>query len=252
MSDTSRRSNHTLGPYRLGKRLWKTDPELGRIYEAYNLETGAPALVLKPPRLNAWRLRQRWTVRAVGGSSPSFLALELENLAPGALLHELTRMFIRLAGMLAHVEEREETRALFSPRAPAPVAVPRRRRWLRGSLATLGAGALVVGAVMLWMRPPASTGGLRHTGVAESVLNEQQAWAVQRSAVPTIGYPLPTTPLEGQQRPPCQQGTEVEVNGGCWIQAKQDAPCAKGLAEHEGKCYVPVRGPPPEPRSFTP
>ncbi|MFY0581613.1 hypothetical protein ACN28S_51715 [Cystobacter fuscus] len=44
----------------------------------------------------------------------------------------------------------------------------------------------------------------------------------------------------------------MEVQGGCWVQAKQDAPCSKDLAEYKGHCYVPVRAKKPEPRSLEP
>jgi hypothetical protein len=44
----------------------------------------------------------------------------------------------------------------------------------------------------------------------------------------------------------------VEIRGACWYQGKQDAPCPKGTAEYEGKCYMPVRAKKPEPRSLKP
>jgi hypothetical protein len=252
MSDTIPGGDTKLGPYRLGRRLWKTDPELGRVYEAHNTETGAPALVLKPPRLKAWRVRHRWTIRALGDASPSFLAVEVDPLAQGAGLHEVTRMFIRLSGLLAQIDGREETRGLFSRPTPPAARAPQRRRGPWGGMVAAGAVALVLGAVVLGTRPSVTSGGARGAGVAETLLNEPVAWDLHRFGVPTVGFPMPATPLKGQQKPPCQLGTEVEVNGGCWIQAKQDAPCARGLAEHEGKCYVAVREPPPVPSSLEP
>ncbi|HEX8537822.1 MAG TPA: protein kinase, partial [Cystobacter sp.] len=69
---------------------------------------------------------------------------------------------------------------------------------------------------------------------------------------PGIGYPLPSTPFKGQQKPPCLEGTTVEINGGCWVTLEQRAPCPRSTAEYQGKCYMPVRNPPPEPRSLQP
>ncbi|WP_269770184.1 hypothetical protein [Cystobacter fuscus] len=44
----------------------------------------------------------------------------------------------------------------------------------------------------------------------------------------------------------------MEIRSACWYQGKQDAPCPKGTAEYEGKCYMPVRANQPEPRSLEP
>jgi len=73
-----------------------------------------------------------------------------------------------------------------------------------------------------------------------------------RSHRRALGYPLPSTPIKGQQKPPCLEGTSVEINGGCWVTLEQRAPCPRSTAEHQGKCYMPVRDPPPEPRSLQP
>ncbi|MET0402868.1 MAG: hypothetical protein ABW123_10715 [Cystobacter sp.] len=114
--------------------------------------------------------------------------------------------------------------------------------------------ALGIGLMLSWPRTPAPPGDDVGSAVVLRESGEPVSWADLGDAVPvTIGYPLPSQPLKGQQTPPCPTGSvAVEINGGCWLQLKQDAPCGMGNAEHEGHCYVPVRKPTPEPRSIKP
>jgi hypothetical protein len=87
--------------------------------------------------------------------------------------------------------------------------------------------------------------------VVVTVSGEAVNWAtLTASTGSTIGYPMPPKPLKGQHKPPCIEGTEVEINGGCWVTLERRASCPQGYAEHQGKCYMPVRDPPPEPRSI--
>lgn len=44
--------------------------------------------------------------------------------------------------------------------------------------------------------------------------------------------------------------TQVEINGGCWMETKKPPPCPQGkLWEHEGKCWIPVGEAKPVPTS---
>lgn len=52
---------------------------------------------------------------------------------------------------------------------------------------------------------------------------------------------MPPRPFPEQKRPPCMPGGEAEVNGGCWIPHRADAPCPSNTFEHGGRCYLPVR-----------
>lgn len=56
----------------------------------------------------------------------------------------------------------------------------------------------------------------------------------------TDGLPLqmPTTPFEGQRKPPCGR-SEYAINGGCWMQVvPADGVC--GGYMHKAACYMPV------------
>jgi hypothetical protein len=256
MGDTHKWSGGKMGAYHLRKRYRNTGSDVGRIYEAHNVETGAFALVVRPGRAGTWGPRTPWTVRVTAETSPPFLALEVEH-APKAealALSELTRMFIRLSGALACVEERADTGAHLT-REPLPRPLRReasRGKWQHVGVGALAAVALVLGAVALWPRSPKSTDKWS-PGEGEAVRDEPVAWVdLQDDTQPGIGYPMPRAPFEGQRKPPCLKGTEVELHGGCWVPLEYKAPCPKSTAELNDKCYMPVRQKPPEPRSLQP
>ncbi len=114
--------------------------------------------------------------------------------------------------------------------------------------------ALGIGLMLPWPRPPEPLADDVGSAMALREAGESVSWTdLDDATPPTIGYPLPSEPLKGQATPPCLKGSvAVEINGGCWLQLKQDAPCGRGNAEYQGKCYVPVRKAPPEPRSLEP
>ncbi|AAK94395.1 hypothetical protein Mx8p60 [Myxococcus phage Mx8] len=65
------------------------------------------------------------------------------------------------------------------------------------------------------------------------------------------GIPMPSAPVDGQKRPPCEP-PEVRINGGCWLKLDASVPCPRRSAEHKGGCYVPVKGEGPAPVAITP
>lgn len=55
-----------------------------------------------------------------------------------------------------------------------------------------------------------------------------------------IKVDMPPQPLNGQHRPPCEEG-EVALHGGCWVKLDVKPPkCAKYAYELDGGCYIPV------------
>ncbi|ATB34909.1 protein kinase [Cystobacter fuscus] len=255
MSNTSPREGSRLGPYLLDRRHPDSDPALGHIYEAHHVETGAPALVLVP-NASTRAPRTAWTVRSRSEVSPPYFAVEVES-SPGAstrALHELTLLYIGLSGAMASVEDREDTAAFLS-RAPRSTPRPSpRRRALTVGLVTLGGLALGMGMMLLWLRTSAPMEATLGEQEGITVSGEAVNWATLTASTgsTTIGYPLPPAPLKGQHKPPCTEETEVEINGGCWVTLERRAPCGRGYAEYQGKCYMPVKDPPPEPRSIQP
>jgi hypothetical protein len=245
MSGTPGKKGDRIGPYRLGRRYRGTDPDEGSIYEAHHVETGAPALVVLPGANGDGAPRSAWSVRAEGSLQPPYQAVHVEQPPQGrASLHDLTLLLIRLAGATAHIENRKDAHAHFAR------VLAHARRWrqvLRWGLA--GATAAMAAGLALALWPHA----LEETRT-RTVVGEDPVFFANRQnlASPIASYPMPEKPFKEQQKPPCLEGTEVEVRGGCWIEHTKKAPCPRSTAEYQGKCYIPVKKPDPLPQSLQP
>lgn len=253
MRDTPEWKGGRIGPYLVGNCYRDIPAEIGRIYEAHNVETGAPALVLLPTENEAWSTRFSWSIRATSYAHPSAHIMEVQNDSEveDSALHELTLMFIRLAGASASIEDRKAARTHLSHK---PTPFPRRRRVVHCGLT--GAGLALAAGILLFLRTHAlQESQLRHelgsrTRVA---MEEPLAFIDARdNSFPVISYPMPIAPFKGQQKPPCIPVTETEIRGGCWVQHAQLPPCPPSTAEYQGKCYMPVKEKTPEPRSVQP
>lgn len=259
MSDTPEWDGGPLGPYRVGKRHRGTGLGLGRLFQAHNTETGAPAVVLMPGQSGDWRPLGGWTVRLTSQSVPPFLALEVEQ-APGNVagaLQELTMMLQRLSTAMARIEDRPDANAHLTlpsqPQAPEPQPPPPRRRGLlTGAWAFMMASVAAAG-VLLWPRPPEPSAAKPSPALAGTAVAEPVTFIDTRDVTPAvIGYPMPDGPFKEQKKPPCLKGTEVEIRGGCWVQLAHKPPCPTSTAEYEGACYMPVGRKPPEPNALLP
>ncbi|MDY7227547.1 serine/threonine protein kinase [Hyalangium rubrum] len=55
-----------------------------------------------------------------------------------------------------------------------------------------------------------------------------------------VSLDMPSGPIKGQKRAPCEPRGLVEINGGCWIRAEDfKPPCEKDWYEWKGSCYWP-------------
>ncbi|ATB39913.1 hypothetical protein CYFUS_005361 [Cystobacter fuscus] len=244
MSDTPEWKGRRLGPYLLGERFPDIPEDQGRLYAAHHVDTGESVLVVMPGSGDDWSSSTLWCAEATRFTDPDALVLHPKRTA-GARpprLHELTLGFIHLAGALAQLDEREDVRAHFL-RAPRPIRSRHpATRW------GLTAVALAVGFFFFLFWPRTSTPPeTRDTREDAPVLVNRPGLSS-----PAIAYPMPEKPLKEQARPPCMPGTEVEIRGGCWMPHRSDAPCPPGTAEYQGRCYVAVKKPDPEPRSIQP
>jgi hypothetical protein len=243
MSGTSGKKGDRIGPYRLGRRYQGTDPDEGSIHEAHHVETGAPALVVLPGENEDGRPPSAWSVRAESSIHPPYQALHVEQPPQGrASLHDLTLLLIRLAGATAHIEKRKDAHAYFT-RVPSRLWRQVLRWGLAGAAAAMAAGL----ALALWPY------GTEETRTLPTASEDPVFFAdKQNLAFPIASYPMPEKPFKQQQKPPCLEGTEVEVRGGCWIEHTKKAPCPRSTAEYQGKCYIPVKKPDPLPSSIQP
>jgi hypothetical protein len=256
MSDTPEWDGGKLGPYFVGKRHRGAGMGLGRLYQAHNTETGAPAVVLMPGWPGDWRPLSGWTVRATSEGSPPFLALEVEQ-APREdprALQELTMMLQRLGTAMARLEDRPDAYAHLTgqPRLPEQKPPKPHRRGLLTGVAAFAMAAVAATGVLLWPRPPEPTGAKHPPALSGAAPKEPVTLINMEDDAPSIiGYDLPDGPFKGQRKPPCKMPS-VEIRGGCWVPLEYKPPCPISSAEYESKCYMPVSEKKPEPRALLP
>jgi hypothetical protein len=240
MSDTKWKGGR-IGPYELGRRYPDISEDEGHLYEARHVETGEPALALMPAPGDDWHLRTAWEVLTTSCTQPCVLIVRPRSGGKDKPLpfHELALGYMRLAGTLAPLDEREDVRAHCSSKP----RVPLRRRAVRWTLPATVAALTAALALLLW---PRASSHLEMHGPS----NDASLFSNGQEFFPgAIAYPMPEKPLNGQSTPPCVPELEVEIRGGCWIPHLKAAPCPPGAAEYQGKCYLPVKKTDPPPNS---
>jgi hypothetical protein len=233
--------------------------DLGRLYEAHNVHTDAPALVLLPGPEVGGEPEEDCRVRVTVRARPPYVALEVEQAPASGRLDVLAATSEVLARMVECMEWSDEARGHLMRK-------PERRleRWASNARRVLGLGmeyrielsvmALVLYLVVAHCWAYQSERDARHTAAAVVVRTEAANHApttVDTGDVgPTvISYPLPEKPFSDQAKAPCKPNLdEVELNGGCWMELAKRPPCGEYYAEYRGKCYVPVSASSRKPR----
>lgn len=261
MADASHGKAGRVGPFQLGKRYRhggkdRNDvlgTELGRIYEANNVHTGAPAVVVMLGQSVGWEPEDSWQLHASVHSTPPFIALEVKKAPASGRMTTLADLLDLLTCAVERLERSEEARAHLT-RAPLGRLKRWEQRWRRlprarrrgfavAALAVLGLG------MAIWLNLPGrprSPHDEQHaaTAVAEEAGALTHAPSLARTddpPPPVITYPLPAKPFGDQAKAPCKpRKGEVEINGGCWVELAKRPPCYDDQAEHQGKCYLPV------------
>lgn len=262
MTDAKRGKDGRLGPFRLGRRQRSEAPgmgDLGRLYEAHNVHTDKPALVLLPGPEVGGEPEEDCRVRVTVQARPPYVALEVEQAPASGRLAVLAEISEVLTRMVERMEWSDEARGHLMRK-------PERRleRWASSARRLLGLGAeyrieLSVMALVLYLVVAhcwAYQGerDARHAAAAVVVRTEAANHApttVDTGDVgPTaISYPLPEKPFSDQAKAPCKPNLdEVELNGGCWMELAKRPPCGEYYAEYRGKCYVPVSASSRKPR----
>lgn len=274
MHSDSQRGNQ-LGPYILGPR-YKSTGDVGRLYRAYNVETGAPALVLQRTERQAdEQPLADWQVRVASSVSPAFLALEVER-APAAgipadVAGELVFMLGDAEEIANAVVERPETipHLRAAPRPPparqavTPLPAPHpaqdwRRPSLAAGLAALAAAAVLhLGGTRSGLEPRLDAGAeLAQADIDAGWGGDDAATGLVLTSTTDdapflLARALPKKPFSNQKRPPCEKPLEVEIHEGCWVPHKMTAPCPDRLYEFAGQCYLPAAKPESSPRAVT-
>jgi hypothetical protein len=256
MADAKRGKDGMLGPYRLGRQHQGKGgdmEDLGRFYEAHNMDTGEPAMVLLPGPGASGEPEEDCSVRVTVRARPPYIAVDVEQAPATGGPEALAGLFGDLHRMMERMEWSDEARRHLM-RQPKG-----RERWWAVGAAGGGLAVLVLSLMAAyWCEDSGSQRGEQH---------EAGAVAVDASRAPTmvdtvdvgsavIAYPLPAKPFSDQAKAPCiPRKGEVEINGGCWVALEKRPPCYDDQAEYQGKCYLPVSArsrKPREPQSVQP
>lgn len=241
------------GPYRVVRRFrGAVGRYIGRVYEAYNEDTGAPAVVVTPGRSRAWWPRGDWTLTLSSSASPPRLALEATDGLREEDLDNLPEELTRLVAGAADVARRPEGVAhlVGAPgRARRCRAAVRSGRAVRAALAAVALCALAVVAGVL----ASAVGEHRRVDVVVSAPTaEPTGFTYTAGQLPMA--PMPAEPFARQKRPPCNPRLEDELVGGCWtrLKVKGTATCPAEAYERAGECYLPALAEPKPGQSWGP
>ena len=264
-----------LGPFKLIRRYTSRKPEpgsddLGRLYEAHNVLTDKPALVLIPSeRAPVVEPQEEWRVRVHSQAEPPYVALEVEKAPSAGQLSHLRGMLELLGTAVGRLVNDEDPRAHLTRVPMGPLELlwhlpghtwrwVRARRWR-----TVAAVVLMLLSLRLviylverdiymldqdWSTPPVA----QWEAVRPITWNRAPALINKRSlSLGPVAYPLPQKPFIDQAKAPCKPDEgEVEINGGCWMALEKRPPCYVVQAEYKGKCYMPVSARRREPQSL--
>ena len=252
MADAKHGKDGLLGSYRLDRRHESRNPELddlGRFYEARNVDTGKLALVLLPAPSS--EPEEDCVLRVTASSKPPYVAVEMEQVPATSGPAELAGLFEVLTHMMERVEWSDEMRRHLARQSES-----RRKGWAAGGVGVALLVLLLVAAH--WRAHTESPRGAQHGSAGVTVEERGAPKLVDTVDVgPTvIAYPLPEKPFSDQAKAPCfPRKGEVELNGGCWVALEKRPPCYDDQAEYQGKCYLPVSArsrKPREPQSVQP
>ncbi len=253
-----------LGPFKLLRRYASRKPEpgsdeLGRLYEAYNVLTDKPALVLIPSEHAPMEPQEEWQVRLRSQAEPPYFVLEVEKAPGSGRLSQLRGMLELLGTAVRRVENDEEAHAHLTH---VPMGLLERLwrlpvvawRWVRASRWRTAAAVVLMllslRLVIHWVER--DMGGLEQDTRGSSVERWRVEQAIAAHRAPAlinkaavgqapIAYPLPKAPFVDQAKTPCKPNEgEVEIHGGCWVALEKRPPCYESQAEYKGKCYLPV------------
>ncbi len=174
---------------------------------------------------------ERFEARFFSESSPPSLTLTLGpnpvRLSPA----ELGDVLVRASAADTRVEHNAEARVHLTSGKGALKVWPRRFHVSGG----VGLGVCVLALLLVlgaWCHPNGSRGtsGVGHPST----------------------HPWPDRPVL-EEMPPCgPKMVAKEIDGGCWIPIAQQPPCGKGVAEYQGRCYLPSAKHLPMPQAAEP
>ncbi len=248
MAEDERGTKTRLGPLLLGPCHDELGSGLGRLYEAWQEDTGEPVLLLRPDPQVDWSPAGPLKLQVFFNPDMSAVTVKVEEASAPPDLSDVANLLVMTTASVTRVEDDAQVRAHVASR-PRPGGLTPRPTLARTSrvglaLAGLALAALVSGVCFWLEREPPEPEILWAYRTAETP-GEGPAWVLGSSedlGAGSIAYPMPSKPFSNQATSPCYpQLDESEINGGCWFEVARRPPCLKDVqAEHEGKCYLPI------------
>ncbi|EPX60835.1 hypothetical protein D187_001486 [Cystobacter fuscus DSM 2262] len=247
MTDEKSGTGGTRRLFQLGENYGEVGPGLGCLYEAWRVDKGRPALMLRPGDGVEWQPEGPWRVCISCDPKEDSVTLEVKQAPAAAQLMELANLLVLMTAAVGRVEDNAQVQAHLA-RGPVTLAGPWSSRarwsWSVPALASVAVFALGLGVGLSIAResplPNETVAGMASKTV--TLTNAPYVIASSGSDAGIIAYPMPAGPFANQEPTPCKaQRGEVAINGGCWIEVAQRPPClADTHAEYQGRCYLPV------------
>ena len=242
MADEKR--GHGRVPFQLGRRYKEVGPDLGRLYEAWQVGTGLPGVVLIPSKRMNWQPEGLWLFEMSCQRGPVTIEMVLGQAPPSVHVPELMNVLAMMKAAIERVENNPRLRAHFArgplfPQEPwTPRVHPERRPRKLHATAT---GPLLLLLLGVWLRDTNRTEHLEALFSERTLPTDAPALiGAEESQAKIPAYPLPPKPFRNQAMAPCKTRGEIAINGGCWMELAQRPPCYENQAEYQGKCYMPV------------
>jgi hypothetical protein len=281
--------NEVIGHYKL---LWPFSGDMGgawQVYAARHVDTGAPALMVRPKKDSVWAPQKSWQGRVCAYTEPACLVLDVDRLPDlhtlpvatddldvlttvGECLQFRREAAEHLCSQPRKPRAREEERATRTPEAvepsrlrPVRSAMLRARRPYWAALAAASLATLVLVPSTLHEQPSTpevGTGGAALVGLAEQTLAAPELLPVDSldsgmTRQWVVALDMPPRPFKGQRLAPCHELTrEIELHDGsraCWFKIEaMPKDCKTRGYEWKGGCYLPDVAAPREPSTVLP
>jgi hypothetical protein len=227
-------------------------PDLGRLHDAWDVETGKPVLQLLPTDRVEWQPEGPWRVSLLCEPQPTSVTVRVEEAPASMPVSELADILVLTSAAVSRVEDSPRLREhLASGLSPPPSTSPQGS----GRTAANWTGlSLALGFWLLVSLSAPLTPLLRDAPSDSSSQEDASSFVDLAESDPVaLTYPMPDKPLRDQAVPPCKRNRSVvEINGGCWVELSQTPPCDPDTAEYQGKCYMPGAKPKRSPQSVSP
>ncbi|OJH35797.1 hypothetical protein [Cystobacter ferrugineus] len=241
------------GPFERGGAYDEVGPELGRLHEAWDVETGKAVLQLLPTERVDWRPEGPWRVSLLCEPEPVSVTVRVEEAPASMPVSELADLLVLTSAAVTRVEGSARLRAHLASGQTAPHPA----RGQRAGHASARWTGLLLGLGVWLLASLADRPALHVRDVVMETASREETQSLvdlAASGLTAPAYPMPKKPFLNQMEAPCpRKKVVVEINGGCWVEIAQKPPCDNtDQAEYQGKCYMPVAKPKKLPQSVEP